>query len=403
MLQKILIVISLYVGLLSQIKAQCQQPLYIAFMTHLEDEWLDNNNPAVFNNHKNRILLEISFFKPYGAKVNFESAPPFLNGCYNWNDNVFQMLLDSSMGVGGHSNNSDYYDSTYALVRGLINYNQLYLGTSGGVGSDTLPVNNWVDSAVQAGYNYINGIPYSAWLQVPQSQRPNQDDNATVLNKHHDPLFPDLSDNIFPRRIQSGFTFHTDTTGPVLLICGSIGTFNKLQEGFAYCDTASCPLDSADVDTFLLKVNQAISIHNANPSKIACVYMHVPLNTISPQNKKFFDYLFQSLSTFYNNSDIQYATMSEIYQAFINCEATATPEYQRANDIKIIPNPATSNLTVYTSGFSGMAFIRDISGKIVSRLQLTGKQTAIDISRLQKGMYFLHLSGYNTPLRFIKQ
>ncbi len=306
------------------LQGQCGPPLRIAFMTHLEDEWQDAVNPQAFINHKNSVLLEISFFKPYGAKVNFESAPPFLNGCYNLNDNAFQMLIDSSMGVGGHNNSSALYDSTYSLIRGLIGNNQQFLGTSGGVGpNDTLNSNNWVDSALAAGYNYVNGITYVAWLQIPRAERPNQEDD-TLISKYlwHDPLFPDLRKNIFPRRIQSAFSFHKDSTGQLVLISGSVGTLPKLAEGYSACINAFCPLDSADIDTFLAKVNLAIDIARNNPDKIACIYTHVPLNHIKPDTKKFFDYLFDSLKPLESTGLIKYTTMEEIYKDFLNCEKT---------------------------------------------------------------------------------
>ena len=408
---KLIVVLTVIIFFLNaKLYAQCNQPLYIAFMTHLEDDWLDNNNATIFNNHKNSILLEISFFKPYGAKVNFESAPPFLNGCYNWNDNVFQLMLDSAMGVGGHSNNSDYYDSTYSLVRGLISYNQHYLGTSGGISNDTVNLNNWVDSAVAAGYNYVNGIAYSAWLQVPQSERPFQETDLDIItNKFHDPLFPDFAENIFPRRVQSAATFYADTSGPLVLISGSAGTFNKLQEGYSYCSTNSCPLDSADVDTFLTKVNQALSILDTSTGKIACVYMHVPLNLIKPQNKVYFEYLFQSLSPLQQSGKIQYASMAEIYEAFINCEQTLSLNKRELTKTVVgYPNPVSTYFIIKADEQTSFYYtIKDISGRKVAETEISSGTTKVDFSELTKGTYFIEMvytqNNFKQTLKIIKQ
>lgn len=72
------------------------------------------------------------------------------------------------------------------------------------------------------------------------------------------------------------------------------------------------------------------------------------------------------------------------------------------DNIVLFPNPATDVLSIYD--FIGNANFVDINGKVVKSVSVT-ENTKINISNLDNGIYFVHLSNSKTKnvLKFVKQ
>jgi hypothetical protein len=70
----------------------------------------------------------------------------------------------------------------------------------------------------------------------------------------------------------------------------------------------------------------------------------------------------------------------------------------------IYPNPASSELFITTVG-SGQVEVRNARGQLINKLNVTGEQQRLDISRLKSGLYFITLrDGDNTSTqRFMKK
>lgn len=376
--------------------SQCSPPVHFGMMVHLEDNWDDNVNIASFNNHALQLRMAVGFVKPYGAKFTAESAIPFAEGCINWGDNVLQSLIDSTMGVGSHSNASSDYAYTKSLIDGLVGASE-NRGVSGGWGQlDNIIPNNWADSANVAGFSYINAATYFTYLQIPQNERPGSVTDAMILDSlYHNPVPPDFDERVHPHRINSAFTWHIDTTGPILLLTGSLGEISSIAEGRENC-FPTCILDSADVDTILVYINQAINIAQTT-NKFTVVYLHTPLYTYTPATKPFYDYLFQSLMPLVATGDIEYKTMGEIYDSFIQCESlTSVAKENLDNNIKIFPNPSTDILNIDFHNFNDRIFsveIIDVLGQVVFKQINSVKNQesilTIDLTQQINGIYFV--------------
>ena len=105
--------------------------VHLGFMIHLEDNWNDNTNEIAFRNHANQLKWGAEIFNRYGAKFTAESALPFARGCVNFGDNVLQAMLDSTMGVGSHSNTTKLYRDTKTVIDRLVG-SENNRGVSGG-------------------------------------------------------------------------------------------------------------------------------------------------------------------------------------------------------------------------------------------------------------------------------
>ena len=75
------------------------------------------------------------------------------------------------------------------------------------------------------------------------------------------------------------------------------------------------------------------------------------------------------------------------------------------NDImKFYPNPATSNITIITSGKANISIL-NIEGQVKKNITTNTNKTNIDISSLSSGIYFIKVQSENgiVTKKFIKQ
>ena len=387
-------------ALIGETNAQCSPPVYFGLMIHIEDNWADDTNEDIFNLHALQLRNAVDFVKPYGAKFTAECAIPFALGCNIWGDNVLQSLIDSTMGVGSHANSSKDYAITKHLVDNLIGASE-NRGISGGATlSDGETVNNWVDSAFNAGFAYVDGGVFIMYLQIPQEERPNNvSDDDIIDSLYHDPAPADFEERVHPHRVNSAFTWHTDTIGPILLLTGSLGEIASIAEGRHSC-SPSCVLDSTDVDSIIVSINQAISISEMS-NKITVVYMHTPLNTYTPQKKHIYQYLFESLEPLVNLGKLEYKTQADIYDSFLACEALKIEKDFKQTNMQIYPNPSNGILHINLQNYKGKTVhfeILNLTGQTILSKTSTSSKTTIDLTQFSKGVYFLRLLTDNESI-----
>ncbi|MBO7570638.1 MAG: T9SS type A sorting domain-containing protein [Bacteroidales bacterium] len=115
-------------------------------------------------------------------------------------------------------------------------------------------------------------------------------------------------------------------------------------------------------------------------------------------NKTVFIKVNNGVHTWYDaaHNDIDYTT--EIYKFFIGEENEPTKVEENISDaIAIYPNPATDIVNIVSQNDSELA-IYNATGKEIKRVSTTQNNTAIDISDLPNGMYFVVVDGHAQKL-----
>ncbi|RLD25295.1 MAG: hypothetical protein DRI54_05205, partial [Bacteroidetes bacterium] len=90
-----------------------------------------------------------------------------------------------------------------------------------------------------------------------------------------------------------------------------------------------------------------------------------------------------------------------------NCsEVTDVQEFKNNNDLTILTNPVGDILKFsIDQQQNGQAIIFDLSGKVAKEFYTEGASTSINISDLEKGIYFLQVidnKNYVSTKKFIK-
>lgn len=93
-------------------------------------------------------------------------------------------------------------------------------------------------------------------------------------------------------------------------------------------------------------------------------------------------------------------TGTNYINVIINSALEINEETLENQTLKVFPNPASELITVQHDGDATIGTITDLSGRLISKFDLTGIQSTIDISKLKKGAYLLTIEGHS--IKFIK-
>ena len=298
-------------------------PLYLTTMTHMESNFTDDRDQAVFLRHVELLRYGISLAKEYGAKLTIESELPFALACEKWGVNILQEILDQGMGVGTHSDlgfkdNFSVDQFARELVKRKEAVDRLVgaqnnRGTSG-AGSAV----DWVLAATQAGFNYMDGIVGMHYLSMPMENRPSPEWTDEYIRNiaYHDGAPVDLYERIAPIMMKDAKDFKNDPDGTILVISGEIGRLDSIAEGDGKkCPKGDCPLTNADVDTLvqmIVEINQ-----NRDPNRIAKLTLYVPVDNFVAINEKVLRDFFSKMQELQNKGLIVWATQGEVYDAYM--------------------------------------------------------------------------------------
>jgi hypothetical protein len=298
-----------------------EAPLFLTTMTHMESNFSDDRDQAVFFRHVELLRTGISLASEYEAKLTIESELPFAIACEKWGLNMLQEALDRGMGVGTHSD-LGFKDnfSIDQFARQLVDRKEAVdrlvgaennRGTSG-AGSAV----DWVLAATQAGYQYMDGIVGMHYLSMPIENRPSPEwtDEYIRNNSFHDGAPVDLYERITPILLKDAKDFTNDPDGTILVLSGEIGRLDSMAEGDGNkCPNGDCPLTNEDVD-ILVKTITAIN-QNRDHGRIAKLTIYFPVDNFKATNEKVLCYFFNKMQELQKQGLIVWATQGEVYDA----------------------------------------------------------------------------------------
>jgi len=298
-------------------------PLYLTTMTHMESNFTDDRDQAVFLRHVELLRYGISLAREYGAKLTIESELPFALACEKWGVNIFQEILNQGMGVGTHSDLGFKENfSVDQFARELIKRKEVIdrlvgaqnnRGTSG-AGSAV----DWVLAATQAGFKYMDGIVGMHYLSMPMENRPSPEWTDEYIRNiaYHDGAPVDLYERITPIMMKDAKDFKNDPDGTILVISGEIGRLDSMAEGDGkQCPKGNCPLTNTDVDTLvqmIIEINQ-----NRDNDRIAKLTLYFPVDNFAATNEQVLRYFFSKMQELQNKGLIVWATQGEVYDAYM--------------------------------------------------------------------------------------
>jgi hypothetical protein len=293
--------------------------LYLGIMVHLEG-WEDDQVQEKFEKHVDLIREYADLFESYGAKLTLESKE-VTDGILRWGDNVLLEMEGRGHGIGVHAD-----------IGGQLNYNcdrlasqlrrdreQLeQLGVNVRHVSGNTSHCDWVEATIQAGYAFTTGqVAYSV-MSMPVEERPPEYRDCQSPGECHDTFPTNLADRLHPWRASSGLDWLTHDPNGGLVLLASSQVIQCVEEELAGTYDAGCEFNVRDIAAFEGELQDALAL--VDPGKVNILYVAWSLGSALDQ-----DLLGQwlaSIQPYVEQGQVQWATLPEMYDAFVAWEAS---------------------------------------------------------------------------------
>ncbi|MEK7632308.1 MAG: hypothetical protein AAB473_00775 [Patescibacteria group bacterium] len=297
-------------------------PFVITTMTHMEGNFGDNDNKALFLKHVATMRWAMDLFDEYGAKLTFESEQPFAKANTTWGLNIMKEVVDSGHGVGTHADFgaaagttltldelTTEFKTNKALVDGLVGAENNQ-GVSGGTGPT-----DWVLAASAAGFTYFDAVTGFGYLSMPMSVRPNGwNDNYIRHVTYHDSIPLNLTDRIYPIPLKDANDLIADANPAISVMSGDIGELASIAEGRSTCNP-DCTFDQADIDAIMAAIDEANA--SRDTSRFAKINFHIPLTLLTPANETLLRNMLAAIKKYTDNGTLAWDTMLGSYKQYV--------------------------------------------------------------------------------------
>ncbi len=304
-------------------------PFFITTMTHMEGNFNDDQNRAVFERHVNELRYGMDLAEEYGALLTIESEKPFARANTLWNLNMMAEIRDRGFGVGTHCDigyksapmpveqYAQMFRENKQLVDELVG-EENNLGCSGG-GS----VNDWALAASMAGFRYLDGIVAMHYLSMPIENRPGVNWTDEFIRDGHFHLNApvDLSQRIYPIGVSDAKDFAEDANAVIVVSSGELGLLSALAErgrevgGGPILSDDEYVFDKADVDQLVGQIRSLAA--SRDRSRVAKVTVYLPVYFFSEKYETELRYFFAQMEGLQNEGVVQWATQRQVYEAYI--------------------------------------------------------------------------------------
>lgn len=296
-------------------------PLTLTTMTHMEGNFTDDKNEALFTRHISDMRWAMDLFDEYGAKLTFESEQSFAKANTIWGTNILKEVVDAGHGVGTHADfgasprehltqdelNAKFKENK-ALVDGLVGTQNNY-GVSGGTGPG-----DWVLGASSAGFRYIDAVTGFGYLSMPESARPSGWTNSYIISTaYHDSIPPSLSDRLYTLPLKDAQDLVADANPVIVMMNGEVGELASLDEGRSTC-SPNCTFDQTDVDAYLAAMKEIMDMRDT--SKFTRMNIHIPLTLLKESNETLLRSLLSAVKPYIDNDTAVWATQIGAYRAY---------------------------------------------------------------------------------------
>lgn len=298
-----------------------ETPLYFTTMTHMEENFKDDQDEDLFNRHVDQIRYAMELFDEYGGKLTIETAEPFVLANRKWNLNMMKEILEAGHGVGTHCGGlvpteknvpvniyTQELEEMKAMVDDIVGAENNQ-GCSGGMGAS-----DWVTATSKAGFKFLTGVTAFAYLSVDEDMRPEGfTDQAIKKTYYHDPIPLDFEERLYPLELKDSSDLEADEDGIITVMAGDLNEIASQSEGRNNCKP-KCELTDEDIDVIFESIDEALEIRD--PNRFAHLNIHIPLDTFKEENEDTFRYFLKKMKEYQDAGKIKWATQLEAYEAY---------------------------------------------------------------------------------------
>ncbi len=300
-------------------------PLYLTTMTHMEGGWMDDKDEDLFLRHVDQLHYGMDLAEEYDAILTIETEKPFARGNTTWGVAIMKEVLDRGHGVGTHCDIGGLGQKKLTLAQQILQMKENKAlvdelvgaennhGCSGAAGT-----NDWAQAAVEAGFDYINGIVSMHLLAIPEENRPDDGlwTDEYIDENYHESVPEDLADRIYLMQLANTLDFEPDDSG-IVVSSGELGRVDALTEGSPDdCPKGNCPFTTEDVDVLIATIAEVNTYRD--PSRVAKLTIYMPASNFVEENEEALRYLFSEMQKLQEAGQIQWASQWEVVETYLD-------------------------------------------------------------------------------------
>lgn len=300
-------------------------PLYLTTMTHMEGGWMDDKDEDLFLRHVDQLYYGMDLAEEYDAILTIETEKPFARGNTIWGVSIMKEVLERGHGVGTHCDIGGIGQKKITLAQQILQMKEnkelvdSLVGAENNHGcSGAAGTNDWAQAAVEAGFDYINGIVSMHLLAIPEENRPDDGlwTDAYIAENYHENVPTNLADRIYLMQLANTLDFEPDESG-IVVSSGELGRVDGLAEGGDYndCPKSNCPFTTEDVDVLVDTITEVNSYRD--PSRVAKLTIYLPANNFEEENEEALRYLFSEMQKLQEADQLQWASQWEVVESYL--------------------------------------------------------------------------------------
>ncbi len=298
--------------------------LYLGMMIHLEGWFAEVDNEDSFNDHATATRALASTLEQYGAKGTFEAGPEFVRGSSNWNDNILGELAAAGHGVGVHADvggnverESLDQESMAEILREMKFDFEKASGVEAQHVSGICSTLDWVEAAIQAGYQFTTGGVAYCVMSMPEEERPEEFRDCVNPGLCHDVFPTEVEDRINPWRMSTGDDWlEHDSEGELVYLAsdGLLYGYDKINEEIG----SNEPMTQEDVDGFIVALEESLAA--VEEDQINMMYVSWSIGNASRATSPAIETWLQAVEPYVNAGLVEWATLPEVYDKYVQWE-----------------------------------------------------------------------------------
>jgi hypothetical protein len=292
--------------------------LYLGMMIHLEG-WADAEKKGSFEQHTKIVRETASLFESYGAKLTLESKE-FTTGCLQWGDNVLLEMEKRGHGIGVHADVGG--NKTYACPEMATELRERReelekLGVTVRHVSGIVSHCDWVNAAVDAGYEFTSGTVEYALMSLPQEKWPEGFEGCANPGACHQAYPPELEDRLHPWRAQSGQDWiDPNPQGELVILPSGGGMICLAEETNPSESPTKCKFNVKNIDALQHELEAALSL--VDERRLNMYYFAWSIG--SSQDEALLKAFLEQIQPYVDSGQIQWATLPEMYDLYLEWE-----------------------------------------------------------------------------------
>ncbi|MFA6888345.1 MAG: hypothetical protein WC254_02510 [Candidatus Woesearchaeota archaeon] len=291
--------------------------VYITMMVHLEGWNTEDTSEDEFNQHVATVDDFAKMFEEHNAKATFEVNPAFIDAVGNWHSTFLNDLYDRGHGIGVHADaggsadrdglTQEEFTQEIALLRQQLEQETgLDIRHVSGICSSL----DWVQAAINAGYQFTSGMVGYCAMALPENERPEEYSNCPNPSACHGEMPLELTDRVHPWRVSTADNFLEDDSNGKLVVFASENILAAIGSG------STADLDQTDIDEFTDRLDEALTY--SNEGKVTKVYVGWSIGSSSKINEELFEKWFDAIQPYVDSGQVKWKTIPEMYDAYVS-------------------------------------------------------------------------------------